>query len=109
MAEEKRLQDKILKDLRSYGKNIVVFKIQKTSDSGVPDVFFITLFTDSVFIELKKTGKSADARQRAMIKKLRKTGAKAFICDTWNGWIKIKKDIGLNSKNIGNAASLFKK
>ena len=107
MAGEKRLQNKILDDLRSFGKYIVVTKIVKTSDNGVPDVFFTTLFTGAIFIEVKNNGKQPNALQRKMIKKLNRSGVKALACSTVNQWKKIKCDLGLTEENLRNAASLF--
>ena len=108
MAGEKRLQDKILSDLRSFGKYIVVAKIMKTGDNGVPDIFFTTLFTGGVFIEVKNSGKTPGKLQLRMIKKLNRTGVKAYACSTVNQWKSIKYKIGLDEKNIKDAASLFK-
>lgn len=108
MAGEKRLQDKILSDLRSLQKYIVVAKIQKTGDNGVPDVFFTTLFTGAVFVEVKNTGKKPSKLQLRMIKKLNRTGVQAFACSTLNQWKSIKYKLGLTPENVRNAASLFK-
>ena len=54
MQEEKKLQTKILNDLRSLGKYCVAIKIIKTSDNGVPDIFFSTALTGGIYIETKK-------------------------------------------------------
>ena len=88
---EAKLQDKILKDLRSYGKYIVCTKIIKTSDNGFPDIFFSIFFTGAVFIETKRERGEAAKIQQFRIKKLNESGCKAFICDTWPAWCSIKK------------------
>jgi len=54
MAQEKKLQDSILADLRSLGKKCECFTIQKTSDNGVMDIFFTTIKTGAVLLEVKR-------------------------------------------------------
>lgn len=108
MAGEKNLQTKILNDLRSYGRNIVVTKIERCSDNAVPDIFFTTLFTGAIFIEVKNDGEKPRKNQVLMMKKLRKCGVEAYACSTWEEWVKIKKHLKLTPKSVGHAASLFK-
>ena len=96
MAEESKLQTKILEDLRSYGKNIVAFKIQKTSDNGIPDVFFTTLRTGAVFIEVKKKGEKPTALQNKKIRDLSKCGCLACYCSSWEEWTMIKLMVQLS-------------
>jgi len=100
MAGEGRFQSKVLDDLRSYGKYITVFKIVKTSDNGVPDVFFTTKVTGPVFLELKDKGKKPKPHQYVMIDKLNDTGAKSMWCDCWEDWVKIKKELNLSKKSV---------
>lgn len=100
MAGEGRFQNKVLSDLRSYKKYITVFKIMKTSDNGVPDVFFTTKATGPIFLELKDKGKEPRENQILMIEKLNKTGVKSVWCDSWEEWVKIKKLINLSKKSV---------
>lgn len=100
MAAESRLQIKILNDLRSFGKYCVVFKIMKCGDNAVPDVFFTSMFTGSVFLELKAPGKEPSTAQRLMIKKIKACGGKAYTCNSFTEWVKIKKKIGLELENL---------
>jgi len=89
------LQDKILKDLRSYGKLMVCTKVMKTSDNGFPDIFFTTFHTGAVVIETKQEHGVASKLQESRIQKLNNCGTKAFICNTWPRWIEIKQELGL--------------
>ena len=100
MRNESKLQSDILGDLRSYGKYCECFKIEKTSDNGIPDIFFTTKFTGSVFIETKRALGKAKKIQEYKIDKLKKCGSKAFICYTWFEWVCIKKLIGLDKQNV---------
>lgn len=100
MRNEAKLQSDILSDLRSFGKYCNCFKIGKTSDNGIPDIFFTTKFTGSVFIETKRLTGKAKKLQLYKISNLRDCGVKAFICISWNEWITIKTLIGLNKNNV---------
>ncbi len=95
MAEEEKLQSKILKDLRSWGKKCVCFKIMKTSDNGIPDIYFTTATTGGVFIEAKKYKGAARKLQDLKIKRIIECGTKAFVCDSWECWVNIKSKLGL--------------
>lgn len=101
-VREYTLQEKILKDLRSYGKYIVAFKLQRSSDNGVPDIFFTTRFTGPVFIEVKREGESPSELQDFIIRKINLCGSKAFVCDTWNEWVNIKKHLGFTPRRQYN-------
>lgn len=90
MAEEKRLQTKILNDLWSFGKYCEAFKIMRTSVNGEPDIFFTTALTGGVLIEAKAKGESPRKNQKAKIKKLNDCGTPTFVCNTWGDWIDVK-------------------
>ena len=92
---EAKLQDDIMADLRSLGKNCECFKIEKTSDNGVPDIFFTTSITGAVFIETKRTEGKLSSVQEFKIKKLNSCGVKAFSCYSWAEWINIKKILNI--------------
>jgi len=94
MAEEKKLQTSILDDLRSM-KDCFCFKIMKASDDSIPDIFFTTLKSGSVFVEVKSPGKIPSPSQQRILDLLSKCGAKSFSCDSWSGWIKIKQTLGI--------------
>jgi len=95
MQEEKGLQTKILKDLRSLGKYCVAFKIMKTSDNKIPDIFFSTALTGGIFIETKKPKGPIAKGQTTMIHKLSVCGCQSFPCYNWEEWWDIKKSLGL--------------
>jgi len=99
MKNEIKLQTDVLSDLRSFGKYCECFKIEKTSDNGIPDIFFTTRFTGPILIETKRIKGEVRKLQEIKIKNLNKCGTKAFICDSWKKWMDIKSIIGLN-KNI---------
>lgn len=102
-AKESSLQGKILKDLRSFGKHIVAFKLMRASDNGLPDIVFTTKCTGTVFIEVKRRGEKPRQLQEFMIDKLNNCGSKAFSCDSWERWIEIKNELGLFLVNIVSA------
>lgn len=79
------------------GKNCICFKIIKTSDNGIPDIFFSTEKTGGVFIETKKLSGKARKLQHNKVEKLNKCGSKAFFCYSWSQWVEIKENIGLNT------------
>ena len=97
---EYKLQTDILCDLRSFGKYCECFKIKKASDNGVPDIFFSTKFTGSVFVETKRNGEKARKLQEVRIKRLNECGAKAFVCSNWSEWFRVKQLVGLNKENV---------
>jgi len=100
MAEESRLQTKILKDLRSSEMKDYcdVFKIMKCSDTGIPDIFFTTALTGGVFIEVKGPKGIKSESQIHHVNKMNKCGCKAFFCYSWEEWINIKRSIGMLEK-----------
>lgn len=95
MQEEKKLQTKILNDLRSLGKYCVAFKIIKSSDNGIPDIFFSTALTGGIFIETKKLKGDIRKNQVSMIHKLNFCGTRSFSCYAWDEWWDIKRTLGL--------------
>jgi len=88
---ESILQSKILKDLRSIGKDCICFKIEKASENGIPDIFFSTPLSGEVFVETKRLTGSISNIQEFQIDKLNHCGAKAFKCYSWEEWIQIKR------------------
>ena len=98
MHREVVLQGKILADLRSRGKDVVAFKIEDTSDDGVPDIYFTSKATGGVFIECKMEGKKPRKLQRFQINKINNCGGVAYACDTWESWVSIKAIIGMPAR-----------
>lgn len=81
MAGESRLQTKILNYLRSL-QHCFCFKIEKASDNGVPDIFFV-IDGKCCFLEVKDDGKKPAKHQLIMMAKLRNAGVAATWCDSW--------------------------
>lgn len=92
---EQNLQTKILKDLNSLGKCCVAFDVMKCSEGGVPDVFFTTVVTGPVLVEVKKPGGVLSRKQEDMIANLNDCGCKSFVVWNWSDWVAFKKVIGL--------------
>lgn len=102
MAEEKKLQNSILADLRSFGKYCDCFKIIRTSDNGVMDIFFTTALTGGVLVELKKEKGKARALQKSKIESFTNNGTPSYLCHTWDEWIGIKSKLDLTFENVSN-------
>jgi len=100
MAEESRLQTKILKDLRSSDMRDYcdAFKVMKCSVSGIPDIFFTTALTGGVFIEVKGPRGVKSESQIHHVKKMNKCGCEAFFCHSWEEWMDIKSRLGMLKK-----------
>ena len=103
MEKESSIQTKILNDLRYLGKYCTCTKIMRTSDNGIPDIYFTTKLTGSVFIETKRIiGKTSEV-QKNKIKKIKSCGTKVFLCHSWKEWLSIKSKLKMNKDNIKNA------
>lgn len=92
---ESTLQRKILRDLDSLGKYCVAFKIRKSSVDGTPDIFFTTLKTGGVFIEVKDENGIQSEAQKQMIKNIYDCGTKAFVIWSWGEWVSLKRSLRL--------------
>jgi len=99
MAEESKLQSKIINDLEWYNNMCVVYKLMKINISGLPDICFHTVKTGAVYIEVKAPGKKPSHLQTKKLELLRSCGAKAYWCDSWEGWVEIKKILGIHDRN----------
>lgn len=95
MAGEKILQTKILKDLRSLGKYCICFKIEKSSDNGIPDIFFSTVISGPILLEIKDNNEKPNKLQLYQINKSNLCGCKTYWVDSWQKWIELKKNIGI--------------
>lgn len=94
MAQEKILQTKILNDLRGIDLGFAT-KIEKASDNGFPDVFGTVVVCGPFLVECKAPGKKPEPHQIVMHAKLKRCGVKTFVCDSWERWIEIKRELGL--------------
>ena len=94
MAEEKRLQTKILNDLRGR-EGVCAFKIMKCSDNGCPDLFFTSKETGAIFVEVKAEGKKLGLLQIAFVARLNLCGTRSFCVDTWDGWVALRNGLFL--------------
>jgi len=97
---EKKVQDIILGDLRSYDQYCEVFKIMKASDAGEPDIFFTTCLTGAIFIEAKKKKGVVRKLQKVKIAKLNSCGVNAFVCHSIEEWVALKKKLNLTRDNV---------
>ena len=89
MAKEKSLQTLILEDLESR-PGFVVFKLMKANINGLADIWFIYP-GGTVCVEVKSPGKKPRDNQELLMNRINATGgARAFWCDTWAAWSKIK-------------------
>jgi len=100
--KESKLQYSILKDLKSYGKYCESFKIEKSNENGVPDVFFTTSLTGAVFIEVKKEDGVLSPMQIVKLASLNNCGTKAFSLYTWKEWVDIKASLGMSFESVSN-------
>lgn len=103
MAEEKKLQTKILKDLESFGKYCEAFKLMKINKNGEPDIFFTTALTGAVLVEAKREAGNPRKNQESKLKKLALCGTPTFVCRTWDDWIALKKRLRLHMTTVRNA------
>ena len=94
---EQNLQSKILRDLTSMGKYCVAFDVMKCSEDGVPDIFFTTVQTGAVFVEVKQPDGVWGEKQKEMHKYLNECGTKSFIVWTWAEWVEVKRELGLKT------------
>lgn len=97
---EKKVQNVVLSDLRSFQKYCEVFKLIKTSDNGEPDIFFTTCLTGAVFVETKRLNGAARKLQIVKIEKLNRCGVRAFVCHSIEEWLTIKQELGITTANV---------
>lgn len=89
MAGESKLQKKIRLDLEKNGW--IVVKIKLCSLNGWPDQQ-AHKNGRTVFFEIKDKGKKADPLQDYRHQELRWQGFAVFTIDTWELYLKIKKE-----------------
>lgn len=95
MAKEKKLQTKILHDLESR-PDTECFKIMKANKDGVCDIWFTNIRTGPYLLEVKAPGEQPSKKQHHFIGRVNASGGVALWVDTWQGWVDLKKDIGLD-------------
>ncbi len=100
MAEEGRLQGKVTQDIKGFGKYVYSFKTIKTNVRGTPDVFFASLLTGPIHVELKAKDKEARGSQDTQMLLASYAGVRSFVVDSVEDWILLKKYLGLNIKNL---------
>jgi hypothetical protein len=100
---ESKHQSNILDDLRSYGKYCECFKIKRANENGVPDIFFTMALTGAVLVELKDDHGDESKIQTHKIEKFNKCGTNCYTVYSFKGWVKLKKDLGINFKNVVDA------
>jgi hypothetical protein len=106
MKYESTLQTAILNDLRSLGDKCCCFKIEKTNEAGVPDVFFSTILTGGIFVETKRSDGVLSPKQKEKLDLLNNTGAKALVCYSWNEWRELKQKLGLVTRTVTSSQIL---
>ena len=92
---EQNLQSKILRDLNSLGRHCVAFDVMKCSEDGVQDIYFTTVKTGSIWVEVKQPDGVWSEKQKDMHKNMNECGTRAFVAWTWQEWVAVKKEIGL--------------
>ena len=91
---ETKLQSKIMNYIRSKYSGSVVFKLEKASVNGVPDVYASIPGYGSIWIEMKRD-KTQHARpdQVAMIARLNAADTKAIVVHDWEEWMELNNEI----------------
>jgi hypothetical protein len=93
MAEESKLQTRILNDLRSYGYHVFCTKIMKCTDNGVPDILFSSMKHGPGMIEVKASDGTLSKAQLDMIPKIIKAGMRAYVVSSWEQWLTLRMTI----------------
>lgn len=68
----------------------------KASDNGFGDIFFSFKITGAVFLETKRPAGKLRKLQEKKIESLNECGTKAYACYTWEGWVEIKRNLGIH-------------
>ena len=96
MAEESKLQSKIIKYLEHEGW--IVVKTIHLSKNGFPDVFAFR-FGITIFIEVKSKKGVRSELQKYRIEQLTKHGFLAFFCDDFDKFKQIINDTNRTHPN----------
>jgi len=89
---EKNLQRKIIKSIESSFKGkVIVYKVEKASIDGVPDLFFAIEGIGARFMEVKRDeNEEPRANQVFCINKLIQCGVPTYVVKTWEQWLVIR-------------------
>jgi hypothetical protein len=69
----------------------------KANRNGIPDIFFISSWSGTVFVEVKAPGKTPSENQTINMRWLDGCGAHTFACDTWEKWSEVKRILNFPS------------
>lgn len=103
---ESEIQSKILSDLESYKPYIECFKIEKANKDGVPDVFFTSVLTGGVFLEVKKPGEKPSETQTHQMRRLDMCGCRCFVVDCVKDWISVKRSLKISENSVKSAIGI---
>lgn len=79
MAEEQKVQTKLIQQLEKAGYYVI--KLSVTNKAGIPDIIAIPPGSDVEFIEVKAKGKKPAPLQLYRHKELKKYGLKVSVHD----------------------------
>jgi len=89
MAEESRLQRKIVIDLEKQGWDVT--KIMLCNKPGSPDLECKKEIRQIFYMEVKAKGKKATPLQLYRHEILRKMGFPVFVVDSWDKYLALKQ------------------
>lgn len=95
MAQESRLQNRILADAKSrqlQGQPLWMQKINDRVTAGIPDILGCVAGR-FLAAELKSPGKTATSLQALFLKRIREAGGRAEVIDDFNDWTRIIEDL----------------
>lgn len=91
MSLEKNLQRKIILDIERID-GALVFKIEKASINGVPDVFGALPLVGGFYIEVKNGDKGVLSQaQIYVMSRLNNCGVKSFVVSSLQEWLELRK------------------
>lgn len=99
-------QKHIMDDLRSFQKYVTTWKNMRTSENNIADIIVSSCLTGPFAIELKKSDEDLRGGQFKKMRKLNKTGFPSYGVSGRNGYIKLKKHLGLTLENLRRAHEL---
>ena len=91
---ETKLQSKVMNYIRSNYSGSVVFKLEKASVNGVPDIYASIPEYGSIWIEMKRDkSHKPSPDQIAMIARLNAADTKAIVVHDWEEWMELNSEI----------------
>ena len=94
VAAEQILQTKILQEVNSWPDGYAL-KVKGDGSNGFPDVFITTTRSGPFTVEVKAPGQKPKPHQVVMHHQLERCGCRAFVCDSWQEWMRAKDAMGL--------------